>query len=548
MKSIQSKIVILILIGIIVSATLIGGVGILSLQKVIDRDSDEILNLTCSKKAEELNNVLGKIEKSVKIMSAYAIDNLEGIEKLSREQEYLDEYTERLSILGDTIANGIDGAVGIYVRFSTDITSSKAGFWRILNEESGKFDEVEVTDLSKYSSDDERVEWYYLPAKSGEKIWMKPYYNDRGIYVISYVVPIYKNGVFVGVVGMDIEFEYIAKKCDDIKIYETGYAFITDEDYFIIHSKDSSDEDSIKEFSKSILSAKDGVGADNDKLYTYTFEGVEKQAAFRTLQNGMCLAVTAPVSEIKKNGNELITHVIMVGAVIICIFVFISWKIAKTIVEPIKELDRAAKEIANGNLDVAFECKSKDEIGTLSASLKETANQLKIRIDYINNLAFIDKLTGVKNNTAYMHDASLINEDLHNREVGFALFIIDINGLKSINDKHGHDYGNKLIIEVSNIIAEIFGYENVYRIGGDEFAVIMREFNSEKCGEYERKFEKLIDNSKSQFKLSAAIGSASYEESKDSSFESVFKTADERMYKMKTEMKSQGKTSCLVQA
>lgn len=548
MKSIQSKIVILILIGIIVSATLIGGVGILSLQKVIDRDSDEILNLTCSKKAEELNNVLGKIEKSVKIMSAYAIDNLEGIEKLSREQEYLDEYTERLSILGDTIANGIDGAVGIYVRFSTDITSSKAGFWRILNEESGKFDEVEVTDLSKYSSDDERVEWYYLPAKSGEKIWMKPYYNDRGIYVISYVVPIYKNGVFVGVVGMDIEFEYIAKKCDDIKIYETGYAFITDEDYFIIHSKDSSDEDSIKEFSKSILSAKDGGGADNDKLYTYTFGGVEKQAAFRTLQNGMCLAVTAPVSEIKKNGNELITHVIMVGAVIICIFVFISWKIAKTIVEPIKELDRAAKEIANGNLDVAFECKSKDEIGTLSASLKETANQLKIRIDYINNLAFIDKLTGVKNNTAYMHDASLINEDLHNREVGFALFIIDINGLKSINDKHGHDYGNKLIIEVSNIIAEIFGYENVYRIGGDEFAVIMREFNSEKCGEYERKFEKLIDNSKSQFKLSAAIGSASYEESKDSSFESVFKTADERMYKMKTEMKSQGKTSCLVQA
>lgn len=548
MKSIQSKIVILILIGIIVSATLIGGVGILSLQKVIDRDSDEILNLTCSKKAEELNNVLGKIEKSVKIMSAYAIDNLEGIEKLSREQEYLDEYTERLSILGDTIANGIDGAVGIYVRFSTDITSSKAGFWRILNEESGKFDEVEVTDLSKYSSDDERVEWYYLPAKSGEKIWMKPYYNDRGIYVISYVVPIYKNGVFVGVVGMDIEFEYIAKKCDDIKIYETGYAFITDEDYFIIHSKDSSDEDSIKEFSKSILSATDEVGADNDKLYTYTFEGVEKQAAFRTLQNGMYLAVTAPVSEIKKNGNELITHVIMVGAVIICIFVFISWKIAKTIVEPIKELDRAAKEIANGNLDVSLECKSKDEIGTLSASLKETANQLKIRIDYINNLAFIDKLTGVKNNTAYMHDASLINEDLHNREVGFALFIIDINGLKSINDKHGHDYGNKLIIEVSNIIAEIFGYENVYRIGGDEFAVIMREFNSEKCGEYERIFEKLIDNSKSQFKLSAAIGSASYEESKDSSFESVFKTADERMYKMKTEMKSQGKTSCLVQA
>lgn len=549
MKSIQSKIVGLILIGIIVSATLIGAVGILSLRQVSDRDSVEILNLTCSKKAQELNNIFGKIEKSVKIMSAYTIDNLESTERLSKEQAYLDDYTESLSALGETIANGIDGAVGIYVRFNPEITSPKAGYWRVLDTENERFENVEVTDLSKYSYGDvENVSWYYLPVEAGKEVWIEPYYNDMGIYVVSYVVPMYVDDMLLGIVGMDIEFSYIAKLCDDIKIYETGYAFITDENFDIIHSREYSDEAYIKEFSASIESAKDEIGRDADKLYKYTFEGIRKEAAFRTLQNGMCLAVTAPVSEINMEGNELVAQLILVEVVVISIFIYIAWKIAKTIVEPIKELDSAAKEIANGNLDVAFECKSKDEIGTLSASLKETANQLKIRIDYINNLAFIDKLTGVKNNTAYMHDVSLINEELRSKRIEFALFIIDINGLKSINDKYGHDYGNKLIIEASNNIAEAFGYENVYRIGGDEFAVIMREFSSEKCGEYERKFINLIENCKSQFKLSAAIGSASYEESNDSSFDSVFKSADERMYKMKTEMKSQGKTSCLIQS
>ena len=57
MKSIQSKIVLLIFLGIIVSITIIGGVGILSFKYAIDEDTVEIMNLTCSKNAQELNNV-----------------------------------------------------------------------------------------------------------------------------------------------------------------------------------------------------------------------------------------------------------------------------------------------------------------------------------------------------------------------------------------------------------------------------------------------------------------------------------------------------------
>lgn len=132
MKSIQSKIVLLIFLGIIVSITIIGGVGILSFKYAIDEDTVEIMNLTCSKNAQELNNVFGKIEKSVDIMSSYAIDNLDNIYILSDERE-LEKYTERISALGETIAKDLDGADSIYVRFNPEISSTKAGFWRVLN-------------------------------------------------------------------------------------------------------------------------------------------------------------------------------------------------------------------------------------------------------------------------------------------------------------------------------------------------------------------------------------------------------------------------------
>ena len=124
MKSIQTKIILLVLLGIIVSGVIIGGAGIISFEKVIDNDTVEIINLTCSKKAQELNNVLGRIEQSVEILSVYAVDNLESREKMKNDTEYLEKYTRELGELGLTVANETDGAVTVYVRFNPEITSS----------------------------------------------------------------------------------------------------------------------------------------------------------------------------------------------------------------------------------------------------------------------------------------------------------------------------------------------------------------------------------------------------------------------------------------
>lgn len=545
MKSVQTKIILLILTGIIASSTIVGVTGIMSFGKAIDEDSVKVMNLMCSEKAQELNNVLGKIEQSVEILSEYAVDNLESIDRLSKDTEYLEKFTKDLEELGLTTANATEGAVAVYVRFNPDITSSMAGFFKVKNTENEKFVDEELTDFSLYSPEDvEHVGWYYIPVNAGKAVWMQPYDNKNiDIYMISYVIPVYKDNELFGIVGMDIDFRYIAEMVDNIKIYETGHAFITDENFVIVYSRHFAPGTVVRELSDSLLAAGNDDLLSMDTLYDHELDGEEKKVVFRSLENGMKLAVTVPVSEIDRTKNRLIIQIIIMACFIMLVFVFAALAIAGTIVKPLKELNHAAKEIAQGNLEVSLACKSEDEVGTLAKSLKETAQQLKKRITYINNLAYMDKLTETKNNTAYLNEVSDIKRSMQEKEGTFAVFVIDANGLKYINDTYGHSYGNELIIAISKAAVPVFGAEHVFRIGGDEFAVILRDTDSKTCSELSEAFERNLKNYTGNLKPSAAIGSAVYDKNIDSSYESVFERADEKMYERKLDMKSRGEYS-----
>lgn len=549
MKSIQTKIIALILVGIMVSVGTISSIAIVRFYKVIDNDTSRIMNLTCSEKAEELNNIFGKIQQSVKILAVHSVEVLESIEKLQSDEEYSKSYIKHIDELGLTVANQTEGAISVYARFNPEFTSSQSGFFRVKDSENNQFKQFEMTDLLKYEKDDiEHVGWYYIPVEAGEAIWIQPYYNQNiDVYIISYVIPVYKDGQLLGIVGMDIDFNFITKECDSIHICDTGSAFLADENFQIIHSKYLDKGTYIEELSENLAKAKKDDIVSKDTLYDYTIHGVKKKVALCALDNGMCLAVSAPVSELYSLSYKLIIQIIATSCVAVVIFICVAWGIARTIIKPLRELNVAAQQIADGNLDVPLACQSKDEVGTLSKSLQKTARQLKLRIDYINNLAYIDKLTGINNNTAYLHEVSFIKEKMLQGNPEFSVFIVDVNGLKTINDTYGHEYGNKLIIKAAQTLSEVFGAEHVYRIGGDEFAALIKNGDEEKCSQLLKKFESLIQNEKGEIRLCASIGGAVYDAGKDKDYESVFKRADKEMYQKKIQMKERGENSRIVE-
>ena len=121
MKSIQTKITSLIIIGIVVSSIIIGGVSILSFKYAMNKNSAEIMNLTCSDKARELNNVFVRIEQSVEIMAKHAIDNLESVEKAVVCVDLLKKITKECEEEKECIINVSNGLIGYIGRFGKHI-------------------------------------------------------------------------------------------------------------------------------------------------------------------------------------------------------------------------------------------------------------------------------------------------------------------------------------------------------------------------------------------------------------------------------------------
>lgn len=543
-SSIQNKIILLILVGILFSSLTIGGLGIASFRDELEKSVVSTMNLTCQEKAEELNRILGRIEQSTEVMAVLSLNYITGVEKLE-DAEYRTLCMEHLTQAGYNIADNTKGALGIYLRLNPEIAGPTEGFYWMMSNETGRLELQENTNITRYEENDiEHVGWYYKPVKAGKAIWMDPYENQNtNCTIVSYAMPIYKENQLIGVVGMDIDWPFITAMIDEIQVYETGYAFLTDENFNIAYSKEFAPGTNMAGVSESLENIKKQELVRSDRVFELNFNGRSKTAAFTELSNGKIMAVVAPNDEITADFNALVTRIVVMAFATGLAFVFITILIARTIIRPLKKLDKVAQDIAHGNLDVDIDIHSDDEVGTLAQSLAETAKQLKIKISYINNLAYSDKLTGIKNSTAYLQEVAYIKNDILQKKANFSIFVIDANGLKQVNDNYGHEIGNELIIKVTQMIAEVFGEENVYRIGGDEFAVLLLDVTEAQCEAYCKSFENVVEMQKGKIWASASIGYAVYNQKMDGTYESVFNRADEDMYDKKVHMKAMGKTS-----
>lgn len=178
--------------------------------------------------------------------------------------------------------------------------------------------------------------------------------------------------------------------------------------------------------------------------------------------------------------------------------------------------------------------KNVDDIDSLRDEIDTMQKDLRHKIDIVHKQAFIDRLTSLKNRAAYMETINKIDKHI-DEDIPFSVAVFDICGLKNINDDLGHEAGDMAIIEASNILKEVFGHENLYRFGGDEFIGILNTCSEIEIKELFHKLDKavILYNNKARvfkFPLNISKGWSSYSKNKDSSYREVFKRADTAMY------------------
>ncbi len=164
----------------------------------------------------------------------------------------------------------------------------------------------------------------------------------------------------------------------------------------------------------------------------------------------------------------------------------------------------------------------------------------------VSMLAYRDSLTGLRNTTSYKKWISEFQNELDHSDAGYGLVVFDINYLKETNDTFGHDTGNELIYSVAQIISGVFKRSIVFRIGGDEFVVVLRDRDLKNYDSLiedvdERCRTEYIEFESKKIKISVAHGVAIYNKETDKSFADVFNRADDAMYENKRIIKANNK-------
>ena len=172
----------------------------------------------------------------------------------------------------------------------------------------------------------------------------------------------------------------------------------------------------------------------------------------------------------------------------------------------------------------------------------------RMELDYQNALdraksatvmANRDALTGVKNKRAYVQaETDLDKQIAEGTQPPFGLVVFDINGLKEVNDTKGHKAGDVFIQSACSIICNVFKHSPVFRIGGDEFAVILKGNDYDKRTSLMREFSKTLEENKHEGIVVLAAGISEFAPDMDMRVQDVFERADKLMYDDKKLCKS----------
>lgn len=359
-------------------------------------------------------------------LSEVAMSNFD-YDSFRQSKDYADTYTETVQQAVLDFANHANGAVTVYLRYNPNYSNPTSGVFAQRQSVDSELQCLTPTDFSMYDeSDVEHVGWYYLPVQAKEAIWMSPYMNENiNIYMISYVVPLFaEDGTSIGIVGMDIDFSQITDLVDETKVYQSGYAFLTDASAAVMYHKNADEGTKLSDLDSSLSKSADFIGDDGNqgKTMDYSYKNVNKKFAFYNLDNGMKLVLTAPVSEIYAEAYGLAKLIIIAMIVAFVLSAVIGVIIGTGMTRPIRQLtaviDQTAKLDFRPTKEGGKLRKQKDEIGNMATKihimrkklremmgdLQQTQQVLESNAEDLNHL--------MKQNSAYAEDNSAATQKL----------------------------------------------------------------------------------------------------------------------------------------
>jgi methyl-accepting chemotaxis protein len=344
--------------------------------KVIDEEASKYLELLAIKTGRDIEKIMNEIEIKVDTF-ALVIANSVDMNEIDKEDDagYFKSIFPMLENEVLKFANSFEDNYDFYVTFNTELTEDIEEILYVRDEDTKEYFQIpEVLTLEDMVESNEML-WYFGPINEKRGLWTEPYddlFLERRL--MTYSTPVLIDGTAIAVVGIDIEFTQFEELVNSIEVYDTGYAFLFDEEYhYLVHPLFKSHED--------LMTVEDGQYAYMRELFDqgqtgiikYEFFDQDKILGYYHLNNGWVVAMAPPYREAFKNVDQLRQSNIVVVLIGIGIAVVIMFVISHKFTHPIQELTKEIAVMGEGRLDASVSVhalNNRTEIGMLANSVE----------------------------------------------------------------------------------------------------------------------------------------------------------------------------------
>lgn len=496
--SIRAKIIGITITAILTTVVAIYFACFSTVQVENDRRAVELMNLITADTANTAEKYLESIQQSVEAAASMAGDSLSSVTLINNaaagdylkpkertdEQNaaldaYLEKYCSRLQESFGSFADRTYGAVSYFYCINPEISDSVHGFYYAKSGKAGYTERAPIDASLLDAGDIEHSTWYFTPIERGRPSWIGPYRSSmqtdqqgEEIWLCSYVVPVYKAGMLIGVMGLDIPVDTLISQLRDVHVYESGYACLLNEEGLVIYHPEYETGSVAEKYETFIREKLLQNKSSGDDLIRYDDGGTERQLSYTTLSSGMKLVVTAPVAEISASWRQLFSFIVIITVLVLMLFAVLTFVIVSRIMQPLADVTEASQRLAAGDYEAELSYDKKDELGVLTRNFSRMRDKQKEAIEDLNRRAYTDALTGLPNMRHFFTLAENEKKRLNAEGREAVMLYMDLIGMKDYNTQFGFDEGDRLLIEIANMIEAHFGYSCVCRYGDDHFAAV----------------------------------------------------------------------------
>lgn len=481
--SLKRKVLAVCLAGMILMALCVGGISLWTISHLTYDYEIQNMNHIVDTKATIINDELLRSENVVDYAANSVSREIKDPAKL-RDPEFQQRMAEFVDNDFQNAKTDLNIICSYYLYYPS---ANVSALWKASDDRDEHFYDV----LERQRDENSRIiprhvlSFAYL-MDEGQASWTQPYYSTYlKRYIISYLSPVYKDGVMVAIIGVDLDFQAFIDRlyAKPSEGEEHGMIILSDATGTVEYSPKKplgvplADKDiHLVDTSEKVAEA----SQTDNTMVTYTWDGQQSIAGIKGLRNGMNFIDLRQVPKIYNRTHKAFMQM-GIGLVAVCILAsLLPLYMISRLSERLQLVIEAAKEVGEGNYDVKLHDMHPDDIGELSRNFQAMAEKVAAAQENLTYMSQHDALTGVLNRMGL--DKEIADWLKAHPASHGALVSLDLDGFKFIDDLHGHMAGDEALRTLAKDLIESFGHEQIIgRNGGDEFVVFMKDTEAEQA-------------------------------------------------------------------